>query len=98
LQTENPGSLAQLEDVRLKVAELSNKGAEDEERIWEAERRGRTLETAVARLEAEVEERRGTEEELRERAAVLEEQKQREVEKLEGDRTFKTRTLKSATI
>ena len=85
LQVENSGLLAQLEEVRPKVVLLSNKGAADEERIWEAEQRGRTLEAAVARLETLLDDRQAAGERAREKAEQLVDENRRDAQKHDGD-------------
>ena len=80
LQAENSALLAQLEEVRPKVVQLSNKNAEAEERIWDAERKVRILETNVGTLEAQVAERLAAEEEANSRLKSVQGERKREEE------------------
>ena len=68
LQVENLGLLAPLEEVHLKVVQLSNKGVADEERIWVTEKSGQMLEAAVVRLEMLLDEQQAAGEWDREKA------------------------------
>ncbi|KAF8583620.1 hypothetical protein K439DRAFT_1203510 [Ramaria rubella] len=78
LQAENSGLLAQLEEVRPKVVELSNKSAADEERIWDAEKRVRGLEAEVADLEGRLEDSERGQKDAKARAGVLEGERERD--------------------
>lgn len=66
------------------VVELSNWGAENEERIWEAETKGNALEAAVARLGAKLEERKAREE-LREISKPLKGEKKQDADRHDVD-------------
>lgn len=81
LQSENSGLLAQLEEVRPKVVSLSNKNAEAEERIWEADKNVRVLETNIVKLEAQIAESVEAEENAKAQLALAKDERVRENEK-----------------
>jgi len=81
LQTENSGLLAQLEEMRPKVIELSNKNAEDEERIWTMEKKIKSLESVVKKLERQMEERQSALEQSEARVVTLETEMKKAEEK-----------------
>ena len=66
------------------MVQLSNKGAADEEQIWAAEKSGRTLEAAVARLETLLDERQAAGEWDREKAERLVDKNRQDVQKHDG--------------
>ena len=85
LQAENSGLLAQLEEVRPKVVSLSNRNAEAEERIWEAEKKVRTLEGHITKLETQIARHIEAEEDAKAQLVSVESEKLREIEKYRAD-------------